>query len=108
MKYVAVTMPLFIPDIIDYIKGRDEVCKIVLTTCRKQAGERAEPVSLQAKLFMELNFTIAELITVIMETGKAVMMKFSYSLLLQQDESFTVEDLAGQLWKYMCRVVKNN
>lgn len=108
MKYIAITTPLFTPDIIDYMKGRDEVCKIVLAACSKLVQDKDRTVSLQSKLFTELDFTVAEIITVILECGKAVMIKFSYSLVLQQDENFTVEDMAGQLWKYMCRVFKNN
>ena len=108
MKNIAISTPLFCPDIIDYIKGRDEVCKIVLAACRKQVRERCKTVSLHTKLFTDLNFAVAEIIKVILETGKALMIKFSYSLILQLDDSFTVEDMASQLWKYMCRVCKNN
>lgn len=108
MKYIAMTMPLFCPDIIDYIKGRDEVCKIVLSACRKQVTGNSQALDLQTKLFTDLNFTVAEIIAVILDTSKAVRIKFSYSLIFQVDDCFTVEDLAGQLWKYMCRVVKGN
>lgn len=108
MKYIAMTVPLFCPDIIDYIKGRDEVCKIVLSACREQVTGNTQTLGLQTKLFTDLNFTVAEIIAVILYTGKAVRIKFSYSLILRVDDSFTVEELAGQLWKYMCRVVKGN
>ncbi len=108
MKYIAMATPLFCPDIIDYIKGRDEVCKIVLSACRKQVTGNTQTLDLHTKIFTEMNFTVAEIIAVILDTGKAVRIKFSYSLIFQVDDSLTVEELAGQLWKYMCRVVKSN
>ena len=108
MKNVSKTTHLFFPDIAYYINGRDEVCKIILTACQKQVKDKGISVSLSTKFFAELNFTVAEMIAILSDAGKILMVKFSYSLLLQQSDSFTVEDLGSQLWKYMAGTVKYN
>ena len=109
MKYVALAIPVFPPDILEYIKGRDVVCKIVLTACCKYSKqpERAT-IRLNNKIFTELHFSANEVVAIMLDTAKALMIKLSYSLILEQHEYFTVEDLASQLWKYMCRIVKAN
>ncbi len=108
MKNIAETTHLFIPDIILYINGRDKVSEIVLNACKDMVEDKSQPVSLSTKLFKELNFSSSQIITVILEAGRVLKVKFSYTLLLQQDDDFTVEDMGGQLWKYMARVIKNN
>ncbi len=62
MKYIAMTTPIFCPDIIEYIKGRDELCIIVLSACRKQVIGNTQSLHLQTKLFTELNFAVAEMV----------------------------------------------
>ncbi|MFM9909240.1 MAG: hypothetical protein ACKVOW_07825 [Chitinophagaceae bacterium] len=108
MKNTAVPIDLFIPDILLYLTGRDKVSEIVLNTCKKLAGHQSQPVSLDTKLFKELNFSSSQIITIMSEAGNELMVKFSYTLLFQQDDNFTIEDMGNQLWKYMVRTIKNN
>ena len=108
MKYAALTIPLFVPDILEYIQGREEVCKIVLAACRKYSKLPETAITLNSRIFTELHFSANEVIAVMLDTAKVLMIKLSYSRILQQHESFTVEELASQLWKYMCRIVKAN
>lgn len=107
MKSVSFTTPLFVPDILEYIQGREEVCRIVLATCQLRLNE-SQGVTLKSKIFEELHFSVGDVLAVMLEAAKKLMIKLSYSLILQQHEAFTVEDLASQLWKYMCRLVKAN
>ena len=102
------TMPLLCPNILDYIKGREEVCKIVLSACQAKTVNVPAAITLHTYLFATLCFTPAEIIYIIQKSGQHLMIRFSYSLLLQVDDNYTVEDLATLLWKYMCRVVKCN
>lgn len=108
MKNMTLATNLFIPDITLYIKGRDKVCEIVLNACKDMARDKSQLISLNTKLFKELNFSISEIISVILETGKILRVKFSYTLILQQNDSFSVEELGGQLWKYMTTTIKYN
>ena len=109
MKYTALTIPIFPPDILEYIQGRDEVCKIVLTACRKYSKQPEKTtITLNSRIFTELHFSANEVIAVMLDTAEVLMIKLSYGLILQQHEFFTVEDLASQLWKYMCRLIKAN
>ena len=108
MKNIAVTIDLFIPDILAYLTGRDKVSEIVLNSCKNLAGYKIQTVSLDTKLFTELNFTRSQVITVMSEAGNELMVKFSQTLLRQQDDNFTIQDMGNQLWKYMVKAIKNN
>lgn len=108
MKNIDGTTHLFIPDILAYIHGRDMVSEIVLNACKGMVKDGSRTVSLGSKLFKELNFNNSHIIAVILEASRILKVKFSYTLLLQQEENCSVEDMGGQLWKYMVRVVKNN
>lgn len=108
MKSITTTANLFIPDIMIYINGRDKVSEIVLNACKELTNNKSQLITLNTKFFTELNFSVSEIIKVIIEAGKILMVRFSYSLILQQTDSFTVEDLGGQLWKYMVRIIKYN
>lgn len=108
MKNTAVSIDLFIPDIILYMTGRDKVSEIVLNSCKKMAWDEDQPVLLTTKIYKDLYFNTEQIITVIAEAGNILMVKFSYTLLYQQDGNFTIEDMGNQLWKYMVRTIKNN
>ncbi len=108
MKKDVNTMPLLCPDILDYIKGREEVCKIVLSVCQQQAIKTATTITFHSHLFTTLGFTNSDIVYIIQKAGLHLSVRFSYSLLLQVDDNYTLEDLATLLWKYMCRVVKCN
>lgn len=82
--------------------------EIVLNACKELTNNKSQLITLNTKFFTELNFSVSEIIKVIIEAGKILMVRFSYSLILQQTDSFTVEDLGGQLWKYMVRIIKYN
>ncbi|MBK8713004.1 MAG: hypothetical protein IPL97_14225 [Niastella sp.] len=108
MKNTAVPIDLFIPDILLYLTGRDKVSEIVLNTCKIIVEDKSQNVSLTTKLFKDLNFSTTQIITLMAEAGNILMVKFSYTLLYQQDDNFTIEDMGNQLWKYMVRAIKNN
>ena len=108
MKIDTSIMPLLCPDILDYIKGREEVCKVVLSVCQQQSNNTATTITLHTNLFTTLHFSAAEIVYVIQKAGQKVLVKFSYSLIMQLDDISTVEDLASLLWKYMCRTIKSN
>lgn len=108
MKNTAVSIDLFIPDIILYMTGRDKVSEIVLNSCKKIVEKKSQNISLSTNIFKDLNFSITQIIAVIEEAGNILMVKFSYTLLFQQDDKFTIEDMGNQLWKYMVRTIKNN
>ena len=108
MKLDATIMPLLCPDILDYIKGREEVCKIVLSVCQHQAIKTATAITLHSNLFTTLGFTNSDIVYIIQKAGQHLSVRFSYSLLIQVDNNCTVEELATLLWKFMCRVVKCN
>lgn len=46
MKNTQFIMPLFTPDIMEYIAGRDVVCNLVLEECKAKAGLTADTVSI--------------------------------------------------------------
>lgn len=108
MKLHATIMPLLCPDILDYIKGREEVCKIVLSVCQQQAINTATTITLHSNLFTTPGFTNADIVYIIQKAGQHLSVRFSYNLLIQVDNNCTVEELATLLWKFMCRVVKCN
>jgi hypothetical protein len=108
MKNTAVTIDLFIPDILLYLTGRDKVSEVVLNSCKKLVDNKTQFVTLDTKLFEELNFSPSQIITIMSEAGNKLMVKFSYTLLLQQDDNFTIQDMGNQLWKYMVKAIKNN
>ena len=47
-----------------YMTDRDTVSKIVLETCKTMVGNINQIVSLNTKLFKELNFSDSQIITV--------------------------------------------
>lgn len=109
MKLDTTIMPLLCPpDILDYIKGREEVCKIVLSICQHQAMNTATRITLHSNLFTALGFTNTDIVYIIQKASQHLSVRFSYSLLIQVDNNCTVEELATLLWKFMCRVVKCN
>ena len=108
MKLDATIMPLLCPDILDYIKGREEVCKIVLSVCQHQVINTVTTITLHSNLFTSLGFTNSDIVYIIQKAGQHLSVRFSYSLLIQVDNNCTVEELATLLWKFMCRVVKCN
>lgn len=108
MKLDTSTVPLFYPDILDYIKGREEVCKIVLSVCEAKAIKAPTAITLHTNLLTTLNFKYSDITNIIQHTGKQLLIRFSYSLLIQLDENSSVECLATLLWKYMHRVIKSN
>lgn len=108
MKHTALIMPLYTPDIMEYIAGREVVCQLVLEQCKQKLVSNDDAITVKTKLFAELLFSVGDVIELILAAGKALKIKFSYSLILQMDNYSTVEDLATLLWKYMCRVVKFN
>jgi hypothetical protein len=99
-------MPLLCPDILDYIKGREEVCKIVLSICQHQGINTATIITLHSNLFTTLGFTKSDIVCIIQKAGQHLSVRFSYSLLIQIESNCTVEELATLLWKFMCRMVK--
>ena len=108
MKNEAFVIPLLCPDILEYIKGREEVCKIVLAICQVQAINLPAVITLHTNLFTTPGFTNTDVVYIIQKTSEELLVHFSYSLLIKVDKNYTVEDLANLLWKYMCRVVKCN
>lgn len=108
MRHTPFFIPLFVPDIMEYITGRDIVCQLVLEECKTKPVSAAEIISLKSELFTELHFSAGDIVEIIVAVGRQLKVKFSYKLILHQGNYFTVEDLATQLWKYMCRVVKCN
>lgn len=108
MKHSAFIMPLFTPDIMEYIAGRDVVCKLVLEECKQKIASEDDTIAVKSKLFTELRFSTGDIIEIILAVGRKLKVKFSYYLILQLDRYSSVEDLATQLWKCMCRVVKCN
>lgn len=108
MKHTAFIMPLYTPDIMEYIAGREVVCQLILQGCKQKAISNDNTITVKTKLFAELLFSVGDVIELILAAGKELKIKFSYSLILQMDNYSTVEDLATLLWKYMCRVVRFN
>ncbi len=109
MKYITLSNPLFANDIIEYINKREVMCQIVISACAKQMKKQNQAITYQSRLFNELELSIAEIITVIIEAGRrTVMIKFPLTLIFQLYENITVEDLAGLLCKYMRRVIRDN
>jgi hypothetical protein len=108
MKYKVDTSNLFVPDIILYMTGRDKVSVIVLNACKEIMGEKGKGLSLCTKIFLEPGFKEDQIITVILEAGSLLHIKFSYTLILRMHDDFTIEDIGNLLWKYMVRAVKNN
>lgn len=108
MKHTAFIMPLYTPDIMEYIAGREVVCQLVLEECKQKSVCGDNAVTGKTRLFTDLLFSVGDIIELILAAGKQLKIKFSYNLILQLDNYSTVEDLATQLWKYMCRVVKCN
>lgn len=108
MKHTAFIMPLYTPDIMEYIAGREVVCQLVLEECKQKAASGGKAITVKTKLFTELLFSIGDIIELILAAGKELRIKFSYNLILQMDNDSSVEDLATLLWKYMCRVVRFN
>ena len=108
MKIDSTIMPLLCPDILDYIKGREEVCKIVLAVCQQQSSNTATTITLHSNLFTTLHFSTADIVYIIQKAGQQLLVKVSYSLILELDDNATVEDLASLQWKYMCRTIKSN
>lgn len=101
-------MPLLCPDIFEYIKGREEVCKIVLSICQHHEINTGTLITLRSNPFITHGFTQTDIVYIIQKTGQHLSVRFSYSLLIQVDNNCTVEQLATLLWKFMCRVVKCN
>jgi len=108
MKIDNNIMPLLCFDILDYIKGREEVCKIVLSVCQQQANNTAIIITLHSNLFTTLCFSAADIVYIIQKAGQKLLVKVSYSLILELGDNATVEDLASLQWKYMCRTIKSN
>lgn len=108
MKHTAFIMPLYTPDIMEYIAGREVVCQLVLQGCKQKSAANDDGITVKTKLFADLLFSVGDIIELILAAGKELKIKFSYSLILQMDNYSTVEDLATLLWKYMCRVVRFN
>jgi Fe2+ or Zn2+ uptake regulation protein len=59
-------------------------------------------------LFTDISFSEREIIQVLSKAGKQLSVTTDYKILNKLEENSTIEDLATQLWKYVCRVVKNN
>lgn len=108
MKHTAFIMPLYTPDIMEYIAGREVVCQLVLEECKQKSVSSVNAITVKTKLFAELDFSVGDIIELTLATGRQLKIKFSYNLILQLDNYSTVEDLATLLWKYMCRVVRFN
>ena len=108
MKHTAFIMPLYTPDIMEYITGREVVCQLVLEECKQKAASGGNGISVKTKLFTELLFSVGDIIELIVAAGRELRIKFTYNLILQMDNYSCVEDLATLLWKYMCRVVRFN
>jgi acyl carrier protein len=108
MKHTAFIMPLYTPDIMEYIAGREAVCQLVLLQCKQKSSSCNDAITVKTQLFKELLFSVGDVIELILAAGKELKIKFSYNLILQMDNYSTVEDLATLLWKYMCRVVRFN
>jgi hypothetical protein len=108
MKNMQFIMPLFAPDIIEFIAGRDILCQLVLKECKSKSGRADDAISIKTQLFTELNFSTGDIVEIMVAMERLVKIKFSYRLLLQQDRSITVEDLGTLLWKFMCKTVRNN
>ena len=101
-------MPLYTPDIMEYIAGREAVCQLVLEECKQRTSCGEKIVTVKTQLFKELLFSVGDIIELILAAGKELKIKFSYNLILQMDNYSTIEDVATLLWKYMCRVVRFN
>lgn len=108
MKHTAFIMPLYTPDIMEYIAGREVVCQLVLEECKQKSVSSEHTITVKTKLFTELDFSVGDIIELTLASGRQLKIKFSYNLILQLDNYSTVEDVATLLWKYMCRVVKFN
>lgn len=108
MKHIQFIMPLFTPDIMEYITGRDVVCRLVLEECKLKAASSVKTISLKSRLFTDISFSEREIIQVLSKAGKQLSVTTDYKILNKLEENSTIEDLATQLWKYVCRVVKNN
>lgn len=108
MKHTAFIMPLYTPDIMEYIAGREVVCQLVLEECKQKTTSGGNAISVKTKLFTELLFSVGDIIELILAAGRELRIKFTYNLILQMDNYSSVEDLATLLWKYMCRVVRFN
>jgi hypothetical protein len=56
MKHIQFIMPLFTPDIMEYITGRDVVCRLVLEECKLKAASSVKTISLKAGCLQILAF----------------------------------------------------
>lgn len=108
MKHIQFIMPLFVPDIMEYIEGREVVCQLVLQECKQKSVTGNDAITVKTKLFTDLLFSVGDVIELILAAGKELKIKFTYTLILQMDNYSTVEDLGTLLWKCMCRVVRAN
>ncbi|MBS1512809.1 MAG: hypothetical protein JST86_18345 [Bacteroidetes bacterium] len=108
MKHIQFIMPLFTPDIMEYITGRDVVCRLVLEECKLKSAPVTDSILPSNRLFADLRFTMGEITEIISAVAKQLIIKIPYTILLRLEKHSTIEDLATQLWKYMCRVVKCN
>ena len=95
-------------DLMHYKDGRDVVCEVVLEACRKQMRNRDMTIGLDNKIFTELGFTFSEIILILFEIRKILLVQISFTLILQQNKDFTVRDLGEQIWKYTSKIIKYN
>lgn len=95
-------------NLMHYKDGRDVVCDVLLEACKKQVRNNAATVGLDSKIFTELNFTISEIILILFDVRKVLLVQISYTLILQQNQNFTVQDFGEQIWKYMSKNIKYN
>ena len=108
MKNEDLIFPILCPDIMDYIKGREEVCKIVLAICQKLSVSTLEVITLDTKIYTTLFFTKADIKFIIRKTSEQLLVPFTYTLLIKIENNCTVEELATLLWKFMIQATKYN
>ena len=65
MKIDTTIIPVLCPDILDYMKGREEVCKIVLAVCQNQANITVTTITLHSNLFTTLGFSAKDIVYII-------------------------------------------
>jgi hypothetical protein len=63
--------------------GRDKVSEIVLNTCKDMVGVRGQILSLDTGIIKKLDFSTSQIIAVVLKAGSGLMIKCSYSFLLQ-------------------------
>lgn len=98
MRQTQFIMPLFTPDIMEYIAGREVVCQLILEECKLKSTLAAGTISAKSRLFTELHFSNGAIIEILLATASQLQIKISYRILLWIDNYSTVEDLATQLW----------